>query len=1272
MQARSMLSRRFRCTLALTLPVLALTLVAPVFGQMPDQVAEMLLSSARKGYNEKQYSFAQARFREFLQKFGGHKDATSARYGLGLAILDGPEKDRNLAEATQVLTQAAGDGNFADRPYAMYFLGQAQRAQGMVDLLVAAQPGKNPNEVAKFQNDAKPKFDAAFRSFDQSLALLKPLADKAGTKEQSAEAREWLARARADVAEMQLRLGKAKEALTAAEPFLKDKTYSESKHKDVGRYYYGYAAFLLGDMVTAQKTLALTSPFADPEWGTHARYLLARTNHLAGERAEAAFNYEGLLAENKKQIDAARELVKDRNRLDADPVLRRQVDALLQRLPPDHIARATFYLGVLLYEGGKYGEAKARFQEFAKNFAQSPLKGEAELRIGYCQVQAKEFADAVKTLTPLTNDGKLVDQAFLWLGKAYAGAAPDRATKPKEYAEAIQKGIYFLGQALARANQLDPNVYPDAKTRRGEIRLEMADYALLVDEGKRAAAEYQQILAEKLLPDREEEVTVRLAQARHLAKEFAESDATCQEFVRKFPQSPLLAAIAFTYAENAYFKALALEKTPIPGGQAQAPQRAKDLAVLYDETIKRTEDVLRKFPEYPKILLVRHSLALVCYRKGDIERALKEWEMIPSADRNGELGAVPYLMADCILRQVPVAVADDALAIGKLDEQLKQAGDLLVIFLGGPRDPLTPDALLKLGYCQQRSAGFLAQPQEKQKVLQAARGTYELLLKDFASHPLAANARFERAKVMALQGDIGGSFNELSNFTRDPLRQSKVAPMAVVSMATILRAQNRPNEAVDQIQKIRDQQEAAMASDPDRAAWVPVVKFHQAVALQEAGKYPLARPLYQAVFTSAPKSAEGAEALLRLGQCLKAEGAERFESARKVAGKTPVDQSAIGHFVGEGTKLLTDAIAHFEKSATELKNSDGPPDLRARLLYEAAWSYRILADREIEKAKKDVLAAIAAKKGKERPPVEVALGMIPLQPAEKAARAEYKALIDQVGDAPLSIDARFELAEMLAQRDEQAPALVLLSDALDKEPPAELTEKIRLRIGSIQGAKGNVKAALAQFDAVAANPKSPLVGWANYRAAEVYLQNKQYGEAVKRLVPFRDNGQFNNVPGLTDRAMLRLGHAYGAVKAWGESQQAMERVMNQFGNSPWADDARYGRAWARQQMGDLDGAAAGYNEVATRSATELAAKAQYQIGTCRMAQKKWTDAANAFLVVPTTFDYPELSAASLLEAAQAYRELDQRDQSSRLLQRIVTEYAGTPFADLAKEQLEQK
>ena len=89
------LSRPFLLVRRIKLSLLALSAVAPVLGQTPDQVAETLLSSARKGYNEKQFSFAQARFKEFLQKFGGHKDASAARYGLGLAILDGPGRSQS-------------------------------------------------------------------------------------------------------------------------------------------------------------------------------------------------------------------------------------------------------------------------------------------------------------------------------------------------------------------------------------------------------------------------------------------------------------------------------------------------------------------------------------------------------------------------------------------------------------------------------------------------------------------------------------------------------------------------------------------------------------------------------------------------------------------------------------------------------------------------------------------------------------------------------------------------------------------------------------------------------------------------------------------------------------------------------------------------------------------------------------------------------------------------------------------------------------------------
>src|SRR5262249_13418656 len=152
-------------------------------------------------------------------------------------------------------------------------------------------------------------------------------------------------------------------------------------------------------------------------------------------------------------------------------------------------------------------------------------------------------------------------------------------------------------------------------------------------------------------------------------------------------------------------------------------------------------------------------------------------------------------------------------------------------------------------------------------------------------------------------------------------------------------------------------------------------------------------------------------------------------------------------------------------------------------------------------------------------------------------------------------DARFELAELLVRRHEYDPALQLLSDGLDKEPPPELTDKIRIRLGEVHAAKGDRKAALAQFNAVAPNPKSALIGEADYRAGECRMEEKDWAGAINRFAPFRDQQPLQNIPGVSDRAMLRLGQAYAHLEKWNESRQAHERLVSAFPNSAWVDDA---------------------------------------------------------------------------------------------------------------------
>jgi TolA-binding protein len=1256
-----------RCSFAIA----ALALAAPAQAQLtPDQMAEVLLNSARKAYNEKNYPFAAGKFREFVAKYGNHKDAPAARYGLALVDVEG--FDKNYNEARDLLQNVVAIKDFADRPSALYYLGLAIRGQGLGELQQAV--GKSPQEAQNRRNVAAQRFGEAANYFKQALDLFdKQWMEKEPPKGADLPAVQWAARARCDLAEALVRQGKYKEAQAAAAPFLKDPLLAKTVSRPQGLYYYGFASLLLKDIAGAQKSLSLLAPFNAPVFGNHARYLLARAHHLADERTEATAHYEGVITDYATmKAAAAKAMQQEAMRVQTDPVFRAELDAILKGPVPDHVGRSQFYLGVLMYEVGRYAEARSRFGEFLKQFPQTPLRTDTELRIGFCKVRMKDYADAVKTLQPLVDrDPKLSDQVLFWLGKAQAGAAPDKASNPAGYQQAMQTAVNTLRQAAERAQRMQDQDR-DARARRAEILLEMADQLQHVKQQKEAVNIYNQLVAEKVLPERTEEITHRLTVALHLAGDYNASDGVCQRFREQFPQSSLMPAVLFCAADNAYFRILAVDRNP------NAAEREKQLPPLCDEAIKRFAEVVAKYPEYPKINLARFSLGLAHYRKGELDQAQKVLSEIPGPERVGEVGQASYLIADCILRQVPQTVPEDALAAGKMEEQLKTSADLLAAFVEtNSHDYQVADALVKLGLCYQRLAVLTSQPPDRAKVLQAARATYERLFQpEYKGIPQVAQAVFERAKVMAMQGDVNGATNELRRFTADPLKQyAQIAPMALIQLATYLRGQNRAAEAADVLAKARPIYEGALAKDPQRAYWPGLMRYHQAVALREAGKLPEARALFDSVIKGSPKRPEANEAALRLGQCLKDEGRQRLESAAKLRGSAKKeDHAKYLQLAAEGTKMLHEAVTYLEGHADRLKKQDGQQDVCARMLYEAAWGARLLAEPEIADARAKLTQEMVKKltAAVKLPVPEVPPELVPLQPSEKKARGLYAALIDQFPEVPVATEARFELAELLTQRHENDEAIKLLNDVLDKEPSKELTEKIRLHMGSIQAAKGNLKGAIAQFDAVAQNPKSALAGWAHYRAAEALLADKQPDMAIKRLVIFRDQGPYQNQPGLTDRALLRLGYAFALTKQWDQSRQAYERMLGAFPASLLQDNARYGVGWSFQQQKNYDAAVNAYTQVTSRSATELAAKAQLQIGLCRLEQKRYADAANALLVIPFTYDYPELKAAARFEAARAYSENNQRDLARKQLELLVQEFPGTPWADAAKERLGAK
>lgn len=1261
---------------AMFLLALATLAVASAQQLPPDAAAMMVLDSARRAYNEGKAPFAVERFREFLNKYGGHPQAPAAQYGLGLALLDLWPQD--FPGAISALQQVVGRQDFPDRPLALYYLGTAQRGLGYQ---AWEQAAVKPQEAGNYRNAAAQSFEQAAQTFaaaaDALNSRLQAPTVPPGAASPLPLDPEWAARARCDRGEMLLRREKFKEAADLAQAFLADKAAAASRFRGVALYQLGYASFALKDYLAAGRALSQLAPFQQ-DFGVHARYLLARTHHLADERPEATVQYQAVLADYEAQKKAATEAMKNPNAL--APEQRARWDAWAKGPPPEYVPRAAFYSALLLAEDGRYAKAVEGFTALLQQIPKGPLTDETQLRLGYCQLQLRNFPQALQSLQPLQNHAELCDRALWWSARAAAGAA-DPLNAPA-YEQALRSAIDLLNRAAERANDLG-RTDPEAKLRRGDILLELGDTQQLARQYKEAAATYQKTLTENNNPDRAEEALQRLATAWHLAGQYKESDDLCVRFEQTFPKSTLLAAVWFRAAENASLTALAAASDP------NFRSRRPEVERLFDEAIKRYQRLLQKYPEFPYVNLARHGLGTAYYQRGLYPDAVLTLSAIPEADRVGDLAGVPYLMADCYLRDLP-AETDDALAAAKLIDRADQAAKLLGKFIAAQGNnpqtasPQTPDAYLKLGYCQQRIGVLLVDAAERQKTLTQAREAYEKLLQQFGNSPQMATAVFERAKCLALLSDTNGASNELKRFQADPLKNSPVAPLALIRLASLMRTQNRVADAVQVMAQCRAQYEGALQNDPDRSSWIPLLQYEQALAVKESGKLADARQMFASLAQQFAGRPEAANALWRVGQCRREELMATVAAARETVAKPglkPEQLTAAIQTIEQSLGTLRQTAEFFKAEAAKLPPPLASGEAHLHLLYETAWCYRALADAEVEAARQKLqaqaLERILANVRKNAPnqptpalnPPDVPLSLVPLQPAEQAARDQYQALLAAAKDAMLGARARLELAEMLAQRGEQERALDLLAAALQGNPPPELTERIKLRIAVCLLAKNDPPAALGQIQAVQKNAASPLAGEARYLAGEAYLQAKDWNAAIEQLKPFRDQDPWRNLPGLSDRALLRLGQACAEAQRWDESRQTLEALTQRFSQSPWIHEARYGIGWAWQHQNQLDNAANAYAEVARGTAAQVAAQAQLQIGRCRLTQKRFPEAAKELLVVPYTYGYAEPSAEALCEAGQAHLEMKQAAEAAKLWQAVTRDYASSRWAEMARQRL---
>jgi TolA-binding protein len=1093
------------CGRLFSLPAAFLALAAVVLPALAadDKEAARLLTEARQAFDQKNFPAALERYRNFIGKFADHKDAPAARLGMALTLFEQPEPD--FAAAAEQLQMIAGKKDFPDYPAALYHLGIALRGLGGKDRAKAVTVP--PQDANALNAQAKQRFQEAAKQFAAAAQAWNERVKNPNDKEMSPEY-EWVVRARSNQAEMLLECEQAKEAQGVIAPLVKDARVARSKFARPVLYLDGWSRFLLKDYHGAGRSLSPLVPFGDAGFGTHARYLLGRIHHLEDERAEAVTQYEGLLRDYEAHRKNAAEAVRRGDLRRQDPKQWNRLQALVRGPAPEHVSCALFYLGVLHAESGRFGDALPRFVAFAKNSPRSPLMPECHLRMGICYVQQKQFPEAARTLQPLlTQQPQLADQILYWIGRANAGSAD--AGNPQAAKQALMRAVEAFKVAAAKAGER-AQADPEAKKWRGVILLELADTLQQAGQHKDAAGVYDTILNDKALPGRDAEVLQRQADALNLAGDFAASDKICGRFEQAYPKSMFLPAVLFRAGENTAFQLAAIEK------DLQFPNRDKEIERLSAETAKRYQTLIDRFPDFEYSGLARYGMALAHYRKGEYEKAQTILAGIGSGERKDDLALAGYLQADCIIRLAPVKV-EDAIAGGKLGEDMTAAIDQLEGFCS-TRGPFTADGLLRIGYCKQRLAALAPNPQEKAKLLTEARVVYKRIYAEFPQTPTVSFAVFEEAKCFVALGNAQRATTNLNRFNNE-LKNSPLAPVALLNLATLMRAQNRAADGANLLAQVRQQYEAGLKGDKARAAWVPLLQLHHGICLREAGKQAEARAVFDGLLKDFPSAPEAADAALRRGQCLKEEvlpSVDRLRQRLAGGGLKPEETADITKQLSEGIKTLADASQYLEAQAKALDKKESASDVRARMLYDAAWAQRIIAETEIVLARAKLIEA--QKK-------DVPISAVPVQPAEKKTRQLYEALIAAASDHPRAVDARLELGELLAERGDPAAAIKLYSEALDQDPAPEVADKVRIRLGIALAAKGDAKTAQAQFEGVAKNPKSPLNGLAN--------QQLQALRGNKPLPPLPLLGAFRpDRASLEDAtAMVSLANATGPIHA---------------------------------------------------------------------------------------------------------------------------------------------
>lgn len=297
------------------------------------------------------------------------------------------------------------------------------------------------------------------------------------------------------------------------------------------------------------------------------------------------------------------------------------------------------------------------------------------------------------------------------------------------------------------------------------------------------------------------------------------------------------------------------------------------------------------------------------------------------------------------------------------------------------------------------------------------------------------------------------------------------------------------------------------------------------------------------------------------------------------------------------------------------------------------------------------------------------------------AEKTFRIVVSRYPDGSRTPEAWFEIGEARFEAEAWDDAIkayvAVIAAAAKKKELDALAEQARHKLGWSQSMKKDHAAAAKAFtEQVERHPKGSLkpdalvmLGESLFQAGDQAAASTQFSAALADPASISSDD-------LRGLALIRNAECAAGRRDWQASLKLAEQLDRTLPASPYAPQARYAAAWAKQNLGQLDPALDAYRALAD-GRTEIAARARLMEGEVLFEKGQHKDAIKAFFKVAYGFGERNAPAAfhpwqaqATYEAARCFEAVGEPGQAAKLYAELVEWYPDSRQTPAARKRLE--